>query len=63
VYRYLFGGFKINVYHHNQQNQNPPRPNQNSREEGTITINPKVKNERKGKTDNLGEYVDYEEVK
>lgn len=66
VYRYIFGGFKIHVYHHNQNNPNQPNYKQQEQEEGRVTINPKVKNDTKdskGKTDKLGEYVDFEEVK
>lgn len=63
VYRYVFGGFKINVYHHNQAKPNPPQPNRENTEEGKITINPKLSKQGKGSSDKVGEYVDFEEVK
>jgi hypothetical protein len=63
VYRYVFGGFKVKVFHYHQ-NTPPPAPKpERFEEEGNITINPKVSNKRNPKTDKLGEYVDYEEVK
>lgn len=61
VYRYIFGGFKVKVFHYHQ---NTPPPRQDSyQEEGKITINPKVKSKESSKGSKLGEYVDYEEVK
>jgi hypothetical protein len=63
VYRYVFGGFKVKVFHYHQ-NTPPSHPNQTSyQEEGKITINPKVNAKNKPNDDKLGEYVDYEEVK
>lgn len=66
VYRYVFGGFKIKVYHYNQT---PPQPEQrqqqnHSHNQGSVTIDPKVAQARKkNNNDQLGEYVDFEEVK
>ena len=63
VYRYVFGGFKVKVFHYHQHKP-PTQPNYTSyEEEGSITINPKVNTKKKNTKDNLGEYVDYEEVK
>jgi hypothetical protein len=53
----------VKVFHYHQ-NTPPPAPKpERFEEEGNITINPKVSNKRNPKTDKLGEYVDYEEVK
>lgn len=64
IFRYLFGGaFGARVYNINQHHHyhNPPK---DSEEEGRVTIDPKVSQKQsKGKTDKLGEYVDFEEVK
>ncbi|MCG9881706.1 MAG: DUF4834 family protein [Bacteroidia bacterium] len=61
IYRYVFGGFKVKVFHYHQ-NTPPPQPN-SYKEEGEITINPKVNKKKSATDDKLGEYVDYEEVK
>lgn len=65
VYRYVFGGFKIKVYHYNQ-----PHANQHQQQtydhsnQGSVTIDPKVNQTRKkNNQEPLGEYVDFEEVK
>lgn len=63
VYRYLFGGFKVKVFHYHQNTPPPPPRQDNYKEEGKITINPKVKPNGSSREDKLGEYVDYEEVK
>jgi hypothetical protein len=63
VYRYVFGGFKVKVFHYHQNNPQQPNNASNYKEEGRVTIDPKVPQPKKTKTDNLGEYVDYEEVK
>lgn len=66
VFGKLMGGntIKTKVYrydthhHHYNQSQNPQQP------EGKITINPNINNTTKKSSDkNLGEYVDYEELK
>ena len=62
VYRYVFGGFKVKVFHYHQ-NTPPPPTRDDYQEEGKITINPKVKSKEISKDSKLGEYVDYEEVK
>jgi hypothetical protein len=56
------GGFKTRVYrfdthHHYHQPEE-------KKEEGRITVNPKIdKDDKGGNAGNIGEYVDYEEVK
>ena len=62
VYRYVFGGFKVKVFHYHQ-NTPPPPTHDHYQEEGKITINPQVKSKESSKDSKLGEYVDYEEVK
>lgn len=61
IFRFLFKGlFNVKVYQYNQYNQ--PQANQQKEQDGTITINKKVYD--KGKQNGqIGEYVDYEEVK
>jgi hypothetical protein len=63
IFRYVFGGFRINVFHINQQAPKQPNPTHRDEDEGTITIDPKVGQKKKEKPDKLGEYVDFEEVK
>jgi hypothetical protein len=63
IFRYVFGGFRINVFHFNQQAPKQPNPTYRDEDEGTITIDPKVGQKKKEKPDKLGEYVDFEEVK
>ncbi|MDZ4668889.1 MAG: DUF4834 family protein [bacterium] len=64
VYRYVFGGFKVKVFHYHKNEPQRPKNAQNYQEEGTVTIDPKVTQQaKKPKSDQLGEYVDYEEVK
>lgn len=48
-----------------QQNYNPPHQNQDSqkRPEGEVSIHYVDKENIKGRTEQDGEYVDYEEVK
>lgn len=68
VFRLVFGRFmsggsviKTKVYrydthhhyHYDQQKEN----------EGKVTVNPKINQNKKGNDRNIGEYVDYEEVK
>jgi hypothetical protein len=62
VYRYVFGGFKVKVFHYHQ-NTPPPPMRDHYQEEGKITINPQVKSAESSKDNKLGDYVDYEEVK
>lgn len=69
LYRLVFGRmvggtFKTKVYkfdtHHHYHNSNSA----SAKEEGSVTVNPKINKEKSGgNTSNLGEYVDYEEVK
>ena len=66
LYRLIVGRvtgttFKTKVYRFDTHHHHYNRPDQ--KPEGTVTVNPKVK--QAGKTENgkIGEYVDYEEVK
>lgn len=61
IYRYVFGGFKVKVFHYHQ-NTPPQQPN-SYKEEGEITIDSKINQKKNSTKDTLGEYVDYEEVK
>lgn len=54
--RSAFGGNPNQQQAHQQQNYN-------SKSEGTISILSSPKKEKKGNSDKLGEFVDYEEVK
>jgi hypothetical protein len=63
VYRFVFGGFKIKVFHYNEQQPNGYQPNQNTQEEGKITIDPKAAQKKRESQNKMGEYVDFEEVK
>lgn len=67
IFRLLFGRFMGNTiktkvfrfethHHHHQKTEQ-------TQQEGNITINPKVTQAKKPNDKNLGEYVDYEEVK
>lgn len=61
LFRFLFGNaFKVNVYHHQVR---PNAPAEDREPEGTVTFNSKVKGSGKNGKDQIGEYVDYEEVK
>lgn len=60
IFRYVFGGFRFKVYHYHQQ---APGPEYTPKEEGKITINPKVDSKKTTGSDKIGEYVDYEEIK
>lgn len=61
VYKALFGGgFKVKVYHYNQPQ---PAHDKQHPEEGKVTIDPRVKTQKKESKEQLGEYVDFEEVK
>ena len=63
IYRYVFGGFKIKVYHYNQPNPQNHQP-YDAHNQGSVTVDPKVsQNKKKSNSDQLGEYVDFEEVK
>jgi hypothetical protein len=66
LYRLIVGRvtgttFKTKVFrfdtHHHHYNQPEKKP------EGTVTVNPKIKEAQKTETGKIGEYVDYEEVK
>lgn len=64
LYRLVFGRmvktkvYKFDTHHHNHNNT------ASAKEEGSVTVNPKIKQEKTGgNTQNIGEYVDYEEVK
>ncbi|MDQ8003870.1 MAG: DUF4834 family protein [Pedobacter sp.] len=58
VIRNAFGNMQQQAQQQQQQQQRPRRP------EGTISIDHMPKKEkRRGNADNLGEFVDYEEVK
>lgn len=63
VYRFVFGGFKIKVYHYNQQQPDPYNQRPKEQEPGKITIDPKVSQKKKETQNNIGEYVDFEEIK
>ena len=49
--------FKFNTHHHHYNNEKPQE------QEGNITINPKINKQKQPNDKNIGEYVDYEEVK
>jgi dihydroneopterin aldolase len=67
IFRLLFGRFmgtsikgkvfRFETHHHYHQKK------QTEEQEGNITINHKLNNTKKPNDKNLGEYVDYEEVK
>lgn len=69
LYRLVFGrmvgnSIKAKVYrfdtHHHYHNNTASA----KEEEGSVTVNPKINKQKTGgNTQNLGEYVDYEEVK
>ena len=62
IFRYVFGGlFGAKVYNFSKHNHYHSNPNDD--EEGRITVDPKVQQKQKSKKDQLGEYVDFEEVK
>ncbi|MBC7381410.1 MAG: hypothetical protein H7296_00255 [Bacteroidia bacterium] len=62
IFRYLFNGlFKVKVYNFNQHHHY--KADTQKREEGKVTIDPKVKTKSNESDKKLGEYVDFEEVK
>ena len=65
VVRYLIPAAIRNTMKNFQQNYNPPHQNTDyqKRPEGEVSIHYVDKENNKGKTDQDGEYVDYEEVK
>jgi hypothetical protein len=64
VYRLLFGrlmggSIKAKVFQHNvHHHYNQPKQEQ----EGRITVNPNIKDDKKESSRKIGEYVDYEEI-
>lgn len=61
LFRFLFGNvFKVNVYHHHV---NPPKPSNDKEPEGSVTMSGKIHDSKKSGKDQIGEYVDFEEVK
>jgi hypothetical protein len=66
VYRLIFGRFIGNainakVFHHNvHHHYNQQQPTQE--QEGRITVNPNIKEDKKSHSGKIGEYVDYEEI-
>ena len=61
ILRFIFGGFKVKVYNFNQHNHYKPEPE--PKNEGKITIDPKINQKSKDADKKIGEYVDFEEVK
>lgn len=60
IFRYVFGGlFKVKVYNFNNYQQGSPE----TKEEGTITIKDTGSGKSNSSNNNIGEYVDFEEVK
>ncbi|MES2558534.1 MAG: hypothetical protein V4590_02255 [Bacteroidota bacterium] len=68
LYRLVFGRmmgstikskvFRFDTHHHYHNNTS------STKEEGSVTVNPKINKQKEGgNTPNIGEYVDYEEVK
>jgi hypothetical protein len=58
VIKNVFGKMQNQATGYNQQSQY-----QNKKPEGSISIDYMPKKEKKGNADNLGEFVDFEEVK
>ena len=68
IFRLLFGRlmgstiktkvFRFETHHHHHN-----RESNTTQQEGNITINPKATTPKKPNDKNLGEYVDYEEIK
>ena len=63
IFRYVFGGlFGSKVYNYSQHNHyHSDKPDEE--QDGKVTIDPRVQQKQKTKKDQLGEYVDFEEVK
>ncbi len=49
--------FKFDTHHHHYNNT------KTQEQDGNITINPNITNKKQPNDKNIGEYVDYEEVK
>ncbi len=63
LFRFLFGGMlKIKVYNHVNHHHYPPN-DANKKPEGTITIDKNVEKNKSSNGTQIGEYVDFEEVK
>lgn len=69
LYRLVFGRvagntIKTKVYRFDTHNHYHGQPAREEKKEGSVTVNPKIKGEKRGgNSQHLGEYVDYEEVK
>jgi hypothetical protein len=66
VYRLLFGraiggSFKTKVFHYDTHHHH--YQNAQQEQEGRITVDPKIKQEKTEEKGKIGEYVDYEELK
>jgi hypothetical protein len=66
LYRLIVGRvtgttFKTKVYRFDTHHHHHHKPEKEP--EGTVTVNPKIKDTRKTESSKIGEYVDYEEVK
>lgn len=63
IYKLIFGkalasSFKTKIY---KFDTSTSQKDNNKEQEGSITIDPRIKSEAKSK--NIGEYIDYEEIK
>ena len=66
LYRLVFGrflksSFKTKVFR-NTQNRYYYTSKTEQESEGKITVNPKIKQETKGNSPKIGEYIDYEDI-
>lgn len=61
--RMMGGMIKTKVYRFDKHHHYHNTPSQDDNQ-GTVTVNPKINKQKTGRnTPNIGEYVDYEEVK